>query len=548
MSSIESQSLKKWLEFEDFPLSRFTSGTWITLKFQQSREHNGQRTCTYLESMILFDEDRAHYPELSWHEIRSSYDETTAYVDGNRFFVPGEYFDYNLEKVTGLLPVTDLCHEDGDRVWDLNQEIVLSLRLLRKGNKWIRPSENFLEVAELVLYEGEGKPVELRIRADVFRDYLKARSSSLFSVGFSCREYTGESTYDVDWEDDRPEVNSEIQEWNGFRGKAPDNEDQNYLFGKLWWKNWVEKGAVSTRISEDKHPDQIKFFTDRQSEETKSLDEINREFQFLHFEPNLITTLLKDPRGNINWFAFDFGKIGIGKTDFAFGVNELNKIAIYARDIRSLPHWFLKKLKSHNIPPEGGIGKGMYDSYVRAWFSDTKAPEFTLFESLVELEQSFQQRYGCSLFTGLPEQQDFLKRIHRFNSDSEEEICLLAKELNKIILESLNGKGVYAQLSPASQEEFKTKKIRRRNMLSRLIDELGGDGREAVRALAGVYDLRQLDAHSSSSGFKEALAILGFDSTPESLQPVAVSIFEQLTCSFVTIRSLILSPQQSAAD
>ena len=171
--------------------------------------------------------------------------------------------------------MTDLFHEDGNRVWDLNQELVLSLRLLRQEDTWVRPSENYLEVAQLERNPETGEPIELRIKADVLRDYLKARSASLFSAGFHCREFRGHSLDDVDWQEEHLDIDNETKEWQGYKGRTDDNEELHFLYGKLWWKGWLEKGSSSTRVAHEKHPDQITFFIDEQSEETKSLEDMD---------------------------------------------------------------------------------------------------------------------------------------------------------------------------------------------------------------------------------------------------------------------------------
>lgn len=539
MNTSDAHSLKEWLEFKDFRPSRFTSGKWIPLKLSNSDDESASRVFCSVETLVVFDEAREDCSQLDWHELGFRRDETTAHVDGDHFFAPAEYFDYDCEKVTGILPVTELWHEDGEKIWELNQEIVLSLRLLRRGDVWVRPSENYVEVARLERDSISGQPIELRIKATFLGDYLKARSASLLSTGFCCREHKGDSLVDVDWDEGNRETQEDNQEWQGYRGNDLDNADIHYLFGKLWWKNWFEKGAVSTRIASEPHPDQIKFFTDNQSEEAKSLDEIDKEFLFLYFEPSLISSLLRDPRGHIDWWSFDSGKIGIGQTNFPFGVNELGKIVIYARDITRIAHWFLIKLKSHNIVPEGGIGDAFYQSRVRGFFTSTVAPEKSLFESAEELQSTFESRYGSSLFRSLPSEREFLKSIHRFTSDSQEDICRLAKELNNVFMEGLEGDSIYNQLSAPSQDEFRSKKAQRRNMLAKLIEELGGDGREETRALAAIYTLRQLDAHSGSSGFEDGLELLTAGLSSENLQTAAVCMFKELSAALGNFRNLL---------
>ncbi|MBK1833038.1 hypothetical protein [Roseibacillus ishigakijimensis] len=541
MNRPSPQSLKNWLEFNDFNSSKFTSGKWIPLKINITDEQDDTRIYFSLETLIVFDEDREKYAHLSWQDIGLHREETTAYVDEDRFYSPTDYYDYQHGKVTGIMPITDLWHEDGERVWDLNQEIVLSLRLLRQGDTWVRPSENYLEVAQLVRNDESGKPIEIRIKADVLRDYLKARSTSLFSAGFMCREFKGNSLHDVDWQEEHINIDNDTQEWHGYKGKTDDDEELNFLFGKLWWKDWLEKSSVSTRVAGDKHPDRIAFFVDNQSEDTKSLEEIKKDFQFLCFEPSLVTSILKEQRAFIEWWAFDAGKLGIGHSDFTFGVNELGKVVIFAKDLKNLPHWFLKKLKSYNIIPEGGIGKALYDSYIQGWFSDSIAPENLLHKSLIELNSAFISRFGCPLFNEIPAEREFLKHIHRFDSDNKEDFCHLAKELNKLTNEAINGANIYKNLGEEGQTKFKGKKAQIRNMLAALIDELGGDGREETRILAGINDLRQLDAHSGSSGYERALKILGFESPPDDLQGAAILVFEGLTKAADQITRLVLA-------
>jgi hypothetical protein len=539
MSSSTNASLKSWLEFRDLRTSNFTSGSWVPLKVQTSSEENSQNSCFYIDTLVVFDDFREHHSNLTWQEYGMHRDETTAYVHEGKFFAPTDYFDYEVEKTTGLIPVTDLWHEDGNRVWDLNQEIVLALKLLRVGDKWVRPSENFIEAARIQYNEASRKPRSLEIRADLLKDYLKARSSSLFSGGFSCRSYSGDDVYDVDWTEKNLEEKREGCEWEGFNGNHIEDDSLNLIWGKAWWKGWIEKGEHSTRVAGERHPDIIRFFVEKQSEETRSLEEMESSFRFLFFESSLVSAVLKESRSRIDWWAYDAGKLGIGSTDFTFGVNSMGHVVVLARDIERLPHWFLKKLKAYNIQPEGDIGEALYNSYVRGWFSNTVAPEKRLLAALQLADKKFIARFGASLFRQIPKESDFFKKVHRFHSSSREEVYLLAKETNRAVTEHLDNSIIQEFLTLEGRKEAKARNWKSLKSLSKLVDELGGNGRELTRALAAVNDLRQLDAHAGTGDFSSAIEILGLDPSSVELKELTITMLNQLSLGFEQTAELL---------
>ncbi|KAG0929344.1 hypothetical protein G6F31_017386 [Rhizopus arrhizus] len=66
----------------------------------------------------------------------------------------------------------------GGRKWILSPDLVIALRLVKDGNSWVRPEEDFVEVVREKLEE-DGSHTSIEIKREFLLDYLAARGLAL---------------------------------------------------------------------------------------------------------------------------------------------------------------------------------------------------------------------------------------------------------------------------------------------------------------------------------------------------------------------------------
>jgi hypothetical protein len=111
--------------------------------------------------------------KLGWSDIGVSHEQGVWTEPG--FYKSAETYWYNKNEELGI-ELAMVQHFDGaePRQWHLNQDLIFALGLLREGDSWLRPLEDYVEVARLRRNE-EGRPIALEIKNEYLRDYLCAR-------------------------------------------------------------------------------------------------------------------------------------------------------------------------------------------------------------------------------------------------------------------------------------------------------------------------------------------------------------------------------------
>ena len=162
----------------------FSTATWVPLRASATDERGDVRETGYVSeffgcgSVAFPPEHREVAERLSWSDIglvRSV--RPHAYEDGHYSSI--EQYQYNDKEPIGVHLVFE--HPQpvvGGRLWMLNPDLVVALRLIRDGNNWVRPEENFAVVAREVL-DGNGQHRLIEIKREFLIDYLAARNLSL---------------------------------------------------------------------------------------------------------------------------------------------------------------------------------------------------------------------------------------------------------------------------------------------------------------------------------------------------------------------------------
>jgi len=116
---------------------------------------------------------RDEVKHLGWNDI--GIDRQQGVWATKEFYKPAEMYQPNENMELGV-ELAMIQYFDGAEPsqWNLNQDIIFALGLLREGDSWVRPLEDYIAVARLRRNSG-GKPVALEIKNEYLRDYLCAR-------------------------------------------------------------------------------------------------------------------------------------------------------------------------------------------------------------------------------------------------------------------------------------------------------------------------------------------------------------------------------------
>jgi hypothetical protein len=95
------------------------------------------------------------------------------------YYKPGDVYQYQDKVDLGAdLVLVQTYETDDPREWHLNQDLVFALGLMREGDHWVRPSEDYNIVARL--RRGvDGEAIAIEIKNEYLRDYLCARDMFL---------------------------------------------------------------------------------------------------------------------------------------------------------------------------------------------------------------------------------------------------------------------------------------------------------------------------------------------------------------------------------
>jgi hypothetical protein len=548
-------NLQEWLEQKDIESRGFSRGTWIPLMVDDYPVHEGApmqagyiSEFRSIETLVVKNADRHTFRNAEWDSIQRN-GSHSAWAHEGKFHAPDKYYRDDDAEPTALYPVLRQGYEtEPHDIWDLNQEITHSLRLLRKGDSWIRPSENRIEVARL-RRQSDGAPGCLEMRAEFLRDYLKARDSALLVGGFIIREVVREDFPDLDWNDGSVEREFSHGEWEGARHALVDDAHLQHAQGRIWWTEWVEPAAKSTRVAEEEDDHKIQFIVDNQGGERLSGIELEQHHGWLWFSAGVVRDILRNDHATLKWHSLETASIGAGAgRNVYFGVNSIGLLQVWAKDIAQLPVWFQRMWFPHNVTPEGGVSGELITTQVRAWFNSSTAPEKQFVENLFRLANRTVEKFGTSLLKNPAPAAEVSRTIHRFYDSSFESVCLLAKEMCRHVVEKLDAGEIDKLLSPENKKLADEKKYRSLKRLELLITQHGEDGRRIAQPLAGLNDLRQGDAHPKSSDLRESLQLFGFTPDTEDYSGVCVRMISDTADCLGNIAVSLIGPSQSPSS
>lgn len=537
----------------------FSSATWVPLRASYNDEQGEIRDRGYINeffgcgSVAFPPEHREVAERFGWSDIGIGRNvEPYAYKDG--YYSSIEQYQYNDKEPIGVHLVFE--HPQpvvGGRLWILNPDLVVALRLIKNGTNWVRPEENFAVVAREVLDE-EGHHRLIEIKREFLIDYLAARNLSLrlsyyrqrvenvaALEGSAYANLTNqqeqrdggrfallirslEDVYggswaalrvwrtDVDEDEDAPVMGPERDD--NTDSESSQGHRSGYegvrVEGEFWRDEWIEHQGQSIRVRRDTDKTLPQFIVETDGTRVASAELDDEDIgRWLWFRSGVVNELIGLRGFSLEWYTAETG--GIHSTSgyvTHFGVNSSDLITVYAYDVARLAPWEQHIWAAHNVVPDGKVSIELLAAQVKAQPASTHAAEDMLFGSMRMLEAGFRQEFGISLFTHDIDDTAAMGQIFRFASKDQASLLRLAKELVRVFSDRLNVR----ELRKLSTHEEKEKLGSNKLLQDVLAQKIGADrARHIFGAVAGAYDMRVGDAHPTSSKIGDALKLAGID-------------------------------------
>lgn len=443
---------------------------------------------------------------------------------------------------------------DEPKEWHLSQDLVIALGLLREGDEWVRPTEDYCVVARL--RRGNKNPISLEIKNEFLRDYLAARKMLLRVSSFRSRDTILENASHIDWPDGHLKESNDQDQFEArvipiiegghmadgtfavftvSRTDVDPNEDvprpgretdENVkstqregkrvgrtlyrVIGELWRDETIEPADFSPRIRGDKVPTGVHYVVDASGTRAPS-EELDNEDdpRWLWFRPEVILALIKHRGGGLEWYTQETG--GVGCTPghrIHFGINSANLVTVYAYDIASLPTWQQQIWAGFNVAPEGKVSRELLSAQMETKVADTAPPEGVLPEVLDELDKLFLERIGSPLFRSHSSITDLIAATHRFRALEPNGVLALAKDLIRLTADRIDAAALQKFVSPPLGETWGSLKFLEK-YLATIVS--ANEARKVMGPLAGAYELRIADAHLPSGKLKSAYELARVD-------------------------------------
>lgn len=571
----------------------FSSATWVPLRASSNDEHGEEvQDIGYVReffgcgSVAFPPEHRDVAEQFGWSDIGIGQSvQPYAYNDG--YYSSIDQYQYNDKEPIGIHLVFE--HPQpvvGGRLWILNPDLIVALHLIKEGNNWVRPEENFVVVVREE-FDEKGEHHLIEIKREFLIDYLAARN---FSLRLSYYRQRVEniaalegSVYEnlTNQQEQRDSGQFELLirnledvyggSWSSFRVwrtdvdededapvMAPESNDntdyessQGHLSGytgvrvesEFWRDEWIEHQGQSKRVRGDADMNLPQFIVETDGTRTASVNLDNEDIgRWLWFRSSVVNELLGLRGFSLEWYTSETG--GIRSTSgyvTHFGINSSDFITVYAYDIARLAAWEQHIWAAHNIVPDGKVSNELLASQVKAKPASTKAVEDSLFKVMDMLEVIFRKEFNVFLYTHKIEYTATIQHISRFESKDQASLLRLAKELIRVFSDRIDVRELRKLSSHADKEKLGSNKL----LQDILAQKVGIEKAHKIFGpVVGVYDMRVGDAHPTSSKIDDALKLAGVDKNSSFLRQgeQLISNFGQ---SIWWIGKLLLEQQES---
>ncbi|WP_262016889.1 hypothetical protein [Serratia liquefaciens] len=497
---------------------------------------------------------------LSWGDLGIAHSARPyAYKDGH--YSPIDEYEYNDKEPIGVELV--FVHDQpvvGGTIWMLNPDLVVALGLIKEGNNWVRPEEDFVVVAREIIDEN-GKYQLIEIKRAFLIDYLAARGLILRLSYYRQRveivstlegtSYEGLENHqsereqgrfellirslsdvyggswasfrvwrtDVDEEEDAPVLGPEDDENTGFEQSEGIRTGPNgvRIEGEFWRNEWIEHQGLSIRIRGDVDQTLPNFIVETDGTRTASSTLNNEDVgRWLWFRSSVVLELLSHRGFVLKWYTAETGSIR-STSGYAthFGINTADLVTVYAYDIARLAAWEQHLWAAHNVAPDGKVSVELLSSQIKAQVASTHAVEELLFVSMRMLEQGFRKRFDVNLFNHDIDDEAVMQQVTRFLCRDLASLLRLAKEIIRVFSDRLNVRELRKLSTHADRDKLGSNKL----LQDILANDVGEDkARLVLGPIVGAYELRLGDAHPMGSKIGEALQLAGIDESRTPLR------------------------------
>ena len=550
---------KDWIFLTKETRRSFSTATWVPLRASSGDDKRNVKEVGHVSeyfgcgSVAFPPEHKEAAERLGWNDIGISRGaKPYAYKDG--YYSSIEQYQYNDKEPIGVQLVFE--HPQpviGGRLWILNPDLIVALGLIRDGNNWVRPEENFVVVAREELDE-KGQHRLIEIKREFLLDYLAARNLSLRLsyyrqrvenvVALEGSEYANIPSQaeqrddgrfefrtrslndvfggswaklrmwrtDVDEDEDAPVMGPESDEntdYESSRGHRSGYEGVR-IEGEFWRDEWIEHQRKSVRIRGDADNTLPHFIVGTDGVRMASADLDDEDIgRWLWFRSSIVSELLSYQGFSLQWYTAETGAIR-STSGYAthFGINSSELITVYAYDVARLAAWEQHVWAAHNVVPDGKVSIELLASQVKAQPASTHAVEELLFISMRLLEEGFKKSYGIALFTHDINDDALMQHVSRFASKDQTSLLRLAKELVRVFSDRLDVRELRKMSNHAEKDKLGSNKL----LQDVLATKIGADrARQVFATIAGAYDMRVGDAHPTSSKIGDAIKLAGID-------------------------------------
>jgi hypothetical protein len=560
-----------WFLFKDLRRKPLQQAVWTPLRAIENYKKIGifgdvgyLRDTFASGSLAIPLEHRDLGEKLGWSDIGIGHD-TRSYADNEGYKAADQYWlEWSSRSAIGAELV--ICQNFGwhENIWHLNQDLVIALDLLKEGDVWVRPDEGYLDIVRLHR-DVDGQPRKIEIRTEHLRDYLAARSMALRIAWYRDRDAVLRNADHIAWRDQPHSIEEQnytftthyhdLHEGSGipfggqsavftsrrtdvhpeddvpeFGPETDDNvESESTTFGhhgsrvfrvegEIWAQEWIEPAKSSPRVRDDKGSSNTSFIVDA-SGTTQTADELDDEDigKYLWFRPNIIPDLLARRGAKWRWYTRDTGGIELTRGDHVhFGMNSMGLINSHAYDVAKLPEWQRRIWQGFNVAPEGGVSTELLDAQMRTRPANTLAPEAHLSEVIDAIDALFLERFGVRLFRSHSSRNEIQDSIHRFRAIEQQGVFALAKDIARLIVDSIDTAEMHKIAPPTKSASGKGSMKSLERVLGTMISP--DNARNALRRLVGIYELRGADAHLPSSALADAFKLAGIDQSVTPLE------------------------------
>ncbi len=550
------------------PLDR---AAWIPLRESCEHDeegepgHEGHREVfAGIGTIAFLVEDRATAEHLRWEDAGISNSQRgRCYGDGR--YLPADVFvasialDHPVEgspgwvNILGTHLVLEQYSDEGPAEWHLNQDIVVTLDLIREGDRWLCRERGYEEAATLTRGKG-GAAARLAIKSAHLKDYLCARGMALRVSSYHSRTETVLGRDHIDWTGE-PESREgpgirwegrvvEVHEGDGvfggiqfgtkiriFRAERTEVDDEEdvptfssgegitssafsvgsagrkllRVSGELWKDEWVEPGAASPIARGDRVPSNVEFVVEASGERRSGAELSSGRVHWLWFRSEVVPAIMNVRGSVLSWNTAHTGKVGCSRTGTVqFGINPLGLVNVLAKDIGDLPEWQQRLWVAYNVAPDGGVSKELTLIQNQQRIPETKPPEDYLELGVRRVNEASGAAFGIAIFRPHDFTRELCSRAHRFRAHDKASLYELAKDLARLTADSIDAKAI--------NEITKSKAGSLKALESVLATKIpAAEAHDMMGPLFGIYELRLADAHLPSSDADAALALVGVD-------------------------------------